>query len=279
MSYIPASMTKDGVTLSLQSVDWQVQESELVEDMLIPSAYKAVASYAGTGYRKTAAGYISTASYTGTVSCRLLKDVTYTVTYVGVPVAVEQPPKETEEISELSKSAEASNIPDDTGETTDAPNVPKFSDDKKTETEQADSGTSTEKAEISDAQQIDKPDEAVSGRTSRFLYAGGGVVALIVIITVATVLERRRKRRASAYDYSDDFPYYGGYDEPPYDNPSSGSEDETAPYDESTPWEEDGVSYPTDGTQYDTDEIENGVSNPEGVDEESENGQEDVSDL
>ena len=61
MSYIPATMTKDGVTLSLQSVDWQIQESELVEDMLIPSSYKAVASYAGTGYRKAATGYVSTA--------------------------------------------------------------------------------------------------------------------------------------------------------------------------------------------------------------------------
>ena len=31
MSYIPPTVTKDGVTLSLQSVDWRVQESELVE--------------------------------------------------------------------------------------------------------------------------------------------------------------------------------------------------------------------------------------------------------
>ena len=142
MSYIPPTVDKDGVTLSLQSVDWQIQESELVEDMLIPSSYKAVASYAGTGYRKAATGYASTASYTGTVSCRVLKDVTYAVTYVGVPV--EPPPKETEEppgttgqieeapemVEQVSESAERSTEPDDAGETpvappvADAPDVP-----------------------------------------------------------------------------------------------------------------------------------------------------------
>ena len=292
MSYIPATMTKDGVTLSLQSVDWQIQESELVEDMLIPSSYKAVASYAGTGYRKAATGYVSTASYAGTVSCRVLKDVTYTVTYVGVPV--EPPPKETEELPEtteqiekapemagqVSESAERSNEPDDAGETpepspvADAPDVPETPGDKEPETEWVDNGASeeipqeTETAELPEPRQSDEPEETgmteSDGGLRRFLYACGGVVALIVIALIAAAMNRR-KQEASGYD---DSPYYGGYAEPPY-NP----EDENAPYDdgpapwETDAWEEDGVSYPADGARYGAEEIESEILNQENAEQ------------
>ena len=299
MSYIPATMTKDGVTLSLQSVDWQIQESELVEDMLIPSSYKAVASYAGTGYRKAATGYVSAASYAGMVSCRVLKDVTYTVTYVGVPV--EPPPKETEEppgttgqieelpetVGEISESAERSNESDDAGETpepppvADAPDVPETPGDKEPETEWVDNGASTEipqeteAAELPETRQPNEPEESEEtgmtesdGGLRRFLYACGGVVALIVIALVAAAMNRR-KQEASGYD---DSPYYGGYAEPPY-NPPYGTEDENAPYDngpapwETDAWEEDGVSYPADGARYGAEEIESEALNPESAEQ------------
>ncbi len=274
MSYIPPTATKDGVTLSLQSVDWQVQESELVEDMLIPSAYKATAYYAGTGYRKSVTGYVSTASYTGTVSCRPLKDVTYTVTYVGTPI--EQPPVETEPpqetVEQLSESAEQPDAPEKAAETSAAPpdtetQQPTGADaETPPEAEKANDGDSPENAEsvpaaetsepteVSEVPTPDKPDNKESepaGNRYRLLYAGGGIVALIIILAAASA-HSRRKQRASAYDY-DDYPYYNdnGYGQPPYngdgsppyepegDEPYAG--DANAPYDDGgpAPWETD----------------------------------------
>ena len=86
MAYVPGTTVKDGVTISLSSVDWQVQSTMLVGDFLVPATYKAVAYYSGKAYYSAATGYISTAEYKGTVSCREVKDITYTVTYVGTPI-------------------------------------------------------------------------------------------------------------------------------------------------------------------------------------------------
>ena len=326
MSYIPASMTKDGVTLSLQSVDWQAQESELVEDMLIPSSYKAVASYAGTGYRKAATGYVSTASYTGTVSCRLLKDVTYTVTYVGTPVEKPpetseeqspQPPQEPEETlreetekppQENAKSVTATENPEaasDAASPAETPeSTPEPSENEPPEAENSESVTPTETTENppeaetpATAEPSETPETVVSDKSDkddktserrfRLLCAGGGIVALIVIITLATTWERRRKQRASAYDEPDDYPYYNGYGEPPYNEDGSlpyEPEDANAPYDdgpapwETDAWEEDGAYLP-DGAQYGADEMRygadetgSGIPDSENADEPYDNG-------
>lgn len=83
MAYVPATTVKDGKTIQLESVDWQVQGTALVDDVLVPSSYVAVATYAGKASYSTPTGYITTADYVGTVSCEEIKDVTYTVLYVG----------------------------------------------------------------------------------------------------------------------------------------------------------------------------------------------------
>lgn len=83
MSYVPATTVKDGKTLTLESVDWQVQGTALVDDVLVPSRYVAVATYAGKASYSTPTGYVSTADYTGTVMCKEVSHVTYTVLYVG----------------------------------------------------------------------------------------------------------------------------------------------------------------------------------------------------
>lgn len=83
MSYIPATAVKDGVTLNLTGVDWQVQATALVDDVLIPSQYRAVATYGGTAWYSDATGYITTADYTGEISCSSVESVTYTLTYLG----------------------------------------------------------------------------------------------------------------------------------------------------------------------------------------------------
>ena len=88
MAYVPQTTVKDGRTLSLESVDWQVQATALVDDVLVPSRYVAVATYAGKASYSKPTGYITTADYVGTVSCEEIKDVTYTVLYVGEEAGV-----------------------------------------------------------------------------------------------------------------------------------------------------------------------------------------------
>ena len=83
MSYVPATTTKNGVTLSLAGVDWQVQSTAMVDDVLVPSQYKAVATYTGTGRYSAATGYVTTAEYVGEVSRTGVESVTYTLTYLG----------------------------------------------------------------------------------------------------------------------------------------------------------------------------------------------------
>lgn len=83
MAYIPATTVKDGKTIQLSAVDWQVQGTALVDDVLVPSQYKAVATYSGKAYYNAPTGYITTAKYNGEVSCKEVQSVTYTLTYVG----------------------------------------------------------------------------------------------------------------------------------------------------------------------------------------------------
>ena len=45
MSYVPATTVKNGVTLNLASVDWQVIGADLVGDVMAPCSYQAVATY------------------------------------------------------------------------------------------------------------------------------------------------------------------------------------------------------------------------------------------
>lgn len=90
MSYVPATTVKDGKTIQLQSVDWQVQGTALVDDVLVPSQYKAVATYSGKAYYNAATGYITTAEYVGEVSCSELESITYTVIYTGTAAPAEE---------------------------------------------------------------------------------------------------------------------------------------------------------------------------------------------
>ena len=89
MSAIPQSVEKNGVSLPLKNVDWQVQSTTLVDDVLVPATYKAVATYStGVSY-STPTGYISMVDYVGEVRSERISSITYTVTYTGAPI---QPP-------------------------------------------------------------------------------------------------------------------------------------------------------------------------------------------
>ena len=95
MSYIPATTVKDGVTLNLASVDWQVVGTDLVGDVLAPSSYQAVATYTGKTYYSIATGYVTTANYVGEIAHEGVESITYQVTYLGtkaIPVESDSEP-------------------------------------------------------------------------------------------------------------------------------------------------------------------------------------------
>lgn len=90
MSYVPATTVRNGVTLSLSNVEWQIVGTDMVGDMLAPSAYQAVATYAGSSSYQYATGYVTTATYKGEVVSSGVESVTYTVVFTGEEI---QPPK------------------------------------------------------------------------------------------------------------------------------------------------------------------------------------------
>lgn len=83
MSYVPATTVKDGITLSLTGVDWQVTGTDLVGEVLSPSSWQAVATYSGQAYYSAADGYITTADYVGEIARNDVESVTYQLTYLG----------------------------------------------------------------------------------------------------------------------------------------------------------------------------------------------------
>lgn len=88
MSYVPATTVKDGVTLNLSNVDWQVIGTDLVGDTLSPASYQAVATYSGKSYSSVATGYVTYADYTGEIIRSDVESVTYKVTYLGTEVGI-----------------------------------------------------------------------------------------------------------------------------------------------------------------------------------------------
>lgn len=90
MAYVPDTTTKNGVTVQLQSVDWQVQGTSLVDDILVLAQYKAVATYAGRASYRAATGYVTTAKYIGDIVAEGIESVTYTVIYTGTPSSILQ---------------------------------------------------------------------------------------------------------------------------------------------------------------------------------------------
>lgn len=83
MSYVPATTTKNGVTLNLSNVEWQVIGADVVGDVMAPCSYQAVATYSGKSYYKASTGYVTTANYVGEVTHEGVESVTYQVTYLG----------------------------------------------------------------------------------------------------------------------------------------------------------------------------------------------------
>lgn len=86
-SYVPATVMKNGATLSLSNITWNTTGTGIYGDTLLPTSYTAIATYTTSGSRKVATGYVTTASYTGEITAEGVQSVRYTVTYLGTPIA------------------------------------------------------------------------------------------------------------------------------------------------------------------------------------------------
>ena len=95
-SYIPATTVKNGVTLTLQNIEWSVQSTAISGDALVATTYMATASYSASASRKVADGYITTAIYAGEVVSSGIVSITYTVSYLGELVPEPEPEPESE---------------------------------------------------------------------------------------------------------------------------------------------------------------------------------------
>ena len=91
MSYIPATTVKNGMTLNLANVEWQVIGTDMVGDALAPCSYQAVATYSASTSYQVATGYVTTAEYKGEVVAEGVDSITYTVVYVGTEIVPETP--------------------------------------------------------------------------------------------------------------------------------------------------------------------------------------------
>jgi len=89
MSYVPATTVKDGRTLNLANVEWQVTGTDLVGETLMPSSYQAIATYSAKASYNAATGYVTTAEYVGDVTHEGVESVTYVLTYLGEPATTD----------------------------------------------------------------------------------------------------------------------------------------------------------------------------------------------
>lgn len=90
-SFVSQTAVKDGYTLPLTDVSWTVMGTSLAGDSLVPTEYKAVATYAKTFSSQVPTGYVSKARYTGTVAKTQTGSITYTLTYTGIPLKTGMP--------------------------------------------------------------------------------------------------------------------------------------------------------------------------------------------
>jgi len=91
ISLIPRTITARGHTLTLADVRWEGGNSDAIDFERIASTFTANAVYTGTGSRSVVSGYVTTAEFRGEVARINEGDNTFTVTFIGRPLYVEEP--------------------------------------------------------------------------------------------------------------------------------------------------------------------------------------------
>ena len=98
--FIPKTIEDGGRTLTLETIDWQTDNTANVDGYALGDRYTAVATYTGTATSSYVKGYTVTADYAGTVSHIALDRVRYVAIFEGTRLA------EPEESEEVTKAAD-----------------------------------------------------------------------------------------------------------------------------------------------------------------------------
>lgn len=83
---IPKTIQEDGRTLTLQSIQWQTDNTAAMDGYALGDRFTAVATYTGSATSSYVKGYTVTANYTGTVSKINLNTVRYVAIFEGTPL-------------------------------------------------------------------------------------------------------------------------------------------------------------------------------------------------
>ena len=84
--YIPKTVEEDGRTLTLQSIDWQTDNTATADGYAMGDRFTAIATYTGSATSSYVKGYTVTAEYRGTVSKIALNKVRYVAIFEGTPL-------------------------------------------------------------------------------------------------------------------------------------------------------------------------------------------------
>ena len=90
-SYIPKSITDNGRTLELATIDWQTDNTANEDGYAVGDRFTAIATYTGSATSSYVKGYVVTAEYSGTVSRIALNKVRYVAIFEGTPLDPVEP--------------------------------------------------------------------------------------------------------------------------------------------------------------------------------------------
>ena len=93
-SYIPKTITDNGRTLELASIDWQTDNTANEDGYAVGDRFTAIATYTGSATSSYVKGYVVTADYSGTVSRIALNKVRYVAIFEGTPLNPVEPTPE-----------------------------------------------------------------------------------------------------------------------------------------------------------------------------------------
>ena len=84
--YIPKTIEDNGRTLTLQTIDWQTDNTATTDGYALGDRYTAVATYTGSATSSYVKGYTVTADYSGNVSRIALNKTRYVAIYEGTAI-------------------------------------------------------------------------------------------------------------------------------------------------------------------------------------------------
>ena len=101
--YIPKTIEDNGRTLTLQSIDWQTDNTASTDGYALGDRFTAGATYTGSATSSYVKGYTVTADYTGTVSRIALNTPRYVAIFEGTAIVPVEPAVELPDVLEAPK--------------------------------------------------------------------------------------------------------------------------------------------------------------------------------